>query len=113
MLPASFDPLLLQDDLLETLLRSPITQQFAALRAEELLQAVLEKPIVSSLKAEVERLQAELAEERRVKRTMRSDSKRHTSVTAKESAQKEAHISALREEADELSLKLEEAASRN
>jgi hypothetical protein len=61
MLPASFDPLLLQDELLETLQRSPITQQFAVLRAEELLQAVIEKPIVSSLRADIERLQAELA----------------------------------------------------
>lgn len=58
MLPASFDPLLLQDTLLQTLQRSPITQQFAVLRAEELIQAVIEKPMLSSLKAEVERLHA-------------------------------------------------------
>jgi hypothetical protein len=88
MLPASFDPLILQDDLLQTLQRSPVTQQFAVLRAEELLQAVIEKPIINNLKAEVERLQAELAEERKLKRTMRSDSKRQTNLTSKESAQK-------------------------
>jgi hypothetical protein len=62
MLPASFDPLILQDELLKTLQRSPITQQFAVLRVEELLQAVIEKSIVNSLKAEIERLQNELAE---------------------------------------------------
>jgi hypothetical protein len=88
MLPASFDLLLLQDDLIQTLQRSPITQQFAVLRAEELLQAVIEKPIINALKAEVERLQSELAEEKKLKRTMRSDSKRQTNMTVKESAQK-------------------------
>lgn len=100
MLPASFDPLILQDDLLQTLQRSPITQQFAVLRVEELLQAVIEKPIINNLKAEVERLQTELTEEKKLKRTMRSDSKRQTNITVKESAQKEAHISALREEVE-------------
>lgn len=100
MLPASFDPLILQDNLLQTLQRSPITQQFAILRAEELLQAVIEKPIINALKAEVERLQAELSEEKKLKRTMRSDSKRHTNQTVKESAQKEAHISVLNEEVE-------------
>lgn len=98
MLPDSFDPLVLQDQLLHTLQRSPITQQFASLRAEELLQAVIEKPIVNSLKAEIEKLQAELAEEKKLKRTMRSDSKRHTNMTAKESAQKESHINRLNHE---------------
>ena len=62
MLPASFDPLILQDTLLQTLQRSPLTQRFTVLRAEELIQAVIERSIVNSLKTEVERLQGELLE---------------------------------------------------
>jgi hypothetical protein len=61
-LPASFDPLVLQDQLLHTLQQSPLTQQFAVMRVEELLQSVIEKPIVQSLRSEVEKLQGELAE---------------------------------------------------
>lgn len=100
-LPNSFDPLVLQDQLLQTLQQSPLTQQFAIMRVEELIQAVIEKPIVQSLRLEIEKLQNELAEEKKVKRTLRSDSKKYSHQTAKESAEKENQIIQLKETIDE------------
>jgi hypothetical protein len=44
-LPSSFDSLLIHDELLATLKKSPLTAQLVPLRAEEILQLVIEKPI--------------------------------------------------------------------
>ena len=43
-MPDSFDPLLLEDQLMATLKQSPLTSQLVSLRAEEIVQQVLEKP---------------------------------------------------------------------
>lgn len=48
-LPPSFDPYIIQDELLAALKQSPITSQLLSLRAEEIIQIILEKPIVLSL----------------------------------------------------------------
>ena len=48
-LPTSFDPLMLQDELMATLKKSPLTSQLVPLRAEEILQNIIEKPICMKL----------------------------------------------------------------
>lgn len=48
-LPPSFDPYLIKDELLAALRQSPLTSQLVSLRAEEIIQIIMEKPIVMTL----------------------------------------------------------------
>ena len=75
-LPASFDHLLVEDQLMATLKNSPLTAQLVPLRAEEIVQLVIQKPICLMLEEQIRQLKHQLEDEKRNKRTMRSDSKR-------------------------------------
>lgn len=48
-LPTSFDPLLIQDELFVTLKKSPLTSQLIGLRAEEIVELIVQKPICMML----------------------------------------------------------------
>ena len=62
-----------------TLRKSPHTSQLVPLRAEEILQLVIEKPICMKLEEQIRVLEGKLEDERRNRKTMRSDSKRQQS----------------------------------
>jgi len=76
-LPSSFDPYLMKDELLAALRQSPLTAQLVSLRAEEIIQVVIEKPIVMTLEEQIRMLRQKLEEERHSRKTLRSDSKKH------------------------------------
>ena len=82
-LPSSFDPILLQDELMAVLKKSPLTSQLVPLRAEEIVQSVLEKPICLKLDEQVRQLKYKLEEEKKNKKMLRSDSKKKQTESEK------------------------------
>lgn len=77
-LPASFDPILLQDELAAALEASPLTAQLVPLRAQELIQTVLEKTIVHELRANIQALTERLSHEHKKEKVFRTTHKRET-----------------------------------
>jgi hypothetical protein len=94
-LPPSFDPYLLKDELLASLRQSPLTSQLVPLRAEEILQLIMEKPIIMTLEEQVRTLRLKLEGEKVERRTLRSDSKRFGKEWEREVLEKERVIQGL------------------
>ena len=58
--PPCLDPYLLKDELLAALRQSPLTSQLVPLRAEEIIQIIMQKPIVIALEEQVRTLKLRL-----------------------------------------------------
>ena len=112
-IPTSFDPYLMKDDLIATLKNSPLTSQLVSLRAEEIIEIVLEKHICRGLGDTINSLKQKLDEEKVNKKTMRSESKRKQNQNERYHEELQEVVRKQNEEMEQMSLKIEELENTN